>query len=344
MQFTQIINARLNKENDRPLMQKEAYPVSNDLQHYLQHCGRDIYLPVTYSELLHYRYSDAIKDEDGKHTHWENVVYEEGFLKVLEPKLIETFSLLKKVKDTGFIIKAIDFCEFANSMPFRVTLIDESNTTDCFYIKSADASRIYGLELEHLLSPNTINFLYHQNTLVEEHIEGTPGDVFLVQAEAMPADQKKLVAEAFVRFNERCFVRLLGDMRSYNFVVLSSTGQFHLRAIDFDQQTYEGKANLYLPQFYKENYGYVQMALELLGTDLIEAIRVEERRKLSAMSKRSAGRLTDLLDVMKKEEISENYKVLLLRKELDEYFKSNDFAQAKTMGDLVIQQLRHLLS
>jgi hypothetical protein len=61
----------------------------------------------------------------------------------------------------------------------------------------------------------------------------------------------------FVKFNERCFVRLLGDMRSYNFVVNITPDiedyQYRIRAIDFDQQSYEGRRNLYLPQFFKEN-------------------------------------------------------------------------------------------
>lgn len=40
--------------------------------------------------------------------------------------------------------------------------------------------RVYGLELEHLLSPNRINYLMHRaGTLVEEHIAGIPGDVFI---------------------------------------------------------------------------------------------------------------------------------------------------------------------
>jgi hypothetical protein len=50
-----------------------------------------------------------------------------------------------------------------------------------FYIKKADASRIYGLELEEILSPNRINFLLYKDTLIEEHILGIPGDVFIDQ-------------------------------------------------------------------------------------------------------------------------------------------------------------------
>lgn len=38
-----------------------------------------------------------------------------------------------------------------------------------FYIKKADASRIFGLELEHIISPNSINFLVFQDKLIEKH-------------------------------------------------------------------------------------------------------------------------------------------------------------------------------
>ena len=327
MQFSQIINARLNKDNDRPLMQKETYPVSPALQKYLQQYKRDIPLPVTYKELLHYRYTDSIKDEDGRHTHWENVVYEASLFKQLQKKLSTTYALLKKINAENIEVKTIDFCEFANSMPFRI-VVENTGTgeADIFYVKSADASRVYGLELEHLLSPNPTNFLYHQNTLIEEHIEGIPGDIFLKEAEMATGDERKLIAEEFVRFNERCFVRLLGDMRSYNFVVVKNENTIHIRAIDFDQQCYEGKLNLYLPQFYKENYSYVQMALSVFGSTAIEEIRKDEREKLTTEMKQSGKRLNGLLEVMAPEEISENYKVLVLRKELDEYFKTSHFA------------------
>ncbi|MFL2834576.1 MAG: hypothetical protein ACJZ9L_00185 [Coraliomargaritaceae bacterium] len=39
--------------------------------------------------------------------------------------------------------------------------------------------RVYGLELEELLSPNAINFLIWGDTLIEEHIIGVPGDQFI---------------------------------------------------------------------------------------------------------------------------------------------------------------------
>ena len=56
-------------------------------------------------------------------------------------------------------------------------------------------------------------------------------------------------------------------MRSYNFVVDITPDiedfQYRIRAIDFDQQSYEGRKNLYLPQFFKENIPLVETVHEI---------------------------------------------------------------------------------
>ena len=347
MHFHHIINAALSKDNDRPLMQKEVYPVSHQLQQYLQLFNRDIELPIAYSDLFHYQFTNAIKDENGKHTHWENVLYEPTILAAITSKLIATYQLLHQLPATDYTITAIDFCEFANSMPFRISLINNSdNTNDYFYIKAADASRVYGLELEHLLSPNQTNFLYHQNTLVETHIDGVPGDEFLLTVNQLSGNEQKLIAKEFIRFNERCFVRLLGDMRSYNFVVLqneTAASTFRIKAIDFDQQCYEGKLNLYLPQFYKENLLFVELSVSMLDKDSIEKIRQDERKKLAALHLANKHQLEVLMAAMLQEEISENYKVVILRKELNTYHHVHHFAHCKTMGAIVQQQIKQLL-
>lgn len=344
MRFSQIPNAAVSNANDRPMMQKEVYPVSISLQQYLQQYKKDTALPIAYKELLHYEYTNAIKDNKGKHTHWERVVYDKKLLAELKQKLLLLYAQLKN--ETDIQIDSIDFCEFANSMPFRINITHtKTNTKNLFYIKSADASRIYGLELEQLLTNNHINFLYHQNTLVEEHIDGTPGDNFLETVEELSEKEKKMLSAAFIRFNESCFARLLGDMRSYNFVVLkhnSAQNPFIIKAIDFDQQCYEGKLNLYLPQFYKENYQYVQMATALLTGTGIETIRLEERKELAGLFAKNKQQLTALLQVMEQEELSEPYKVVSLRKELNQYHHTTHFSHCKTMGSLVKQQLQQL--
>ena len=327
------------------MMQKEVYAVSPALQQYLQQYKKDRPLPIAYKELLHYEYTNAIKDDKGKHTHWERVVYNETLLAKLKQKLALLFAQL--TNETDIQIESIDFCEFANSMPFRINIIHAKNKSkDFFYIKSADASRIYGLQLEQLLTDNHINFLYHQNTLVEEHIDGMPGDDFLTTLESLHKDEKRSLAEEFIRFNESCFVRLLGDMRSYNFVVLRSRDAqkpFTIKAIDFDQQCYEGRLNLYWPQFYKENYRYVQSATHVLNETAIESIRKKERQHLASLYIKNNAQLQVLLNIMGKEEISDNYKVVSLGKELDGYHHTQHFRRCKTMGELVKEQLRYLL-
>ena len=68
---------------------------------------------------------------------------------------------------------------------------------------------------------------------------------------------KVRLAKEFIKFNERCFVKLLGDMRSYNYVIDVTPDfdavQYRVRAIDFDQHAFEGRKKMYLPQFFKEN-------------------------------------------------------------------------------------------
>ena len=352
MHFEDIINAKLSKETDRPMMKKDAFPVSKELQLYLKKYGRDIKLPVTYKDLLNYRFATALRDKKGKLTHWETAVYDLKEMEFLKEGLIKTYAILKTEGNLNYIkhldVERIDFCEFGNSVPFRIRIINKVNDNyDHYYIKSVDASRIYGLELEHLLSPNRITFLHHKNTLVEEHIPGIPGDVFLQDYLHLPETNKIRIAKEFVKFNERCFARLLGDMRSYNFVIDITPDiedyQYRIRAIDFDQQSYEAKKNLYLPQFYKENFEYVDLVLKHLSAEVIEQYQAEERTTMAYRVIASRRQIMELLNIMIKDEISENYKVKLLRNELNEHFKNTYFARCNTMGAIVKRQLKQML-
>src|ERR1043165_2835892 len=98
--------------------------------------------------------------------------------------LVKIYAILRTEGDLSFSkhleVARIDYCTFGNSNPFRIRIVNKFNDNyDYYYIKQEDASRLYGLELEHILSPNRITFLTHQKTLVEEHIPGVPGDVFV---------------------------------------------------------------------------------------------------------------------------------------------------------------------
>jgi hypothetical protein len=328
------------------------FPVNEPLRNYLKHHGREVKLPVTYEDLLRITYSVPLKDKKGKDTLWETVVYDMREWTFIREGLVKMYAILKTEGDLTFTkhldVSRIDYCSFGNSNPFRIRIVNKFNDNyDHYYVKIADASRIYGLELEHILSPNRISYYTHQNTLVEEHIPGIPGDVFITTYLDDPITNKIRFAKEFVKFNERCFVRLLGDMRSYNFVIDITPDiedfQYRIRAIDFDQQSYEGRKNLYMPQYFKENIALVDLCAKWLNKDSIEQYQTEERTIMAFRVASSRFRLMELLNIMAKDRISTPEKLLQLKTELGEYFHNPAFFKCKSMGQLVKRQLKQTL-
>ena len=341
-----------NKELIRPSRKKPIFPVNNTLRYYLERYGRETRLPATYQDLYRFTYSKPLIDKNGKDTYWETVMYDMHQWEYLRESLVKIYAILKTEGDLSFSdhldVKRIDFCSFGNSQPFRIRIVNKYNDNyDHYYIKQADASRIYGLELEHLLSPDRITYLTSQNTLVEEHIPGVPGDLFLQQYLDSPTTNKIRLAKEFVKFNERCFVRLLGDMRSYNFIVNMTPDiediQYRIRAIDFDQQCYEGRKNLYLPQFFKENNKFVAMAQKYLDMSSIKQYQAEERTMMTFRLVSSRYRVMELLDAMSHDAISKDEKILQLKTELAEHHNQLAYFKAQTMGQLLKTHLKQTL-
>lgn len=202
---------------------KNIYPVGPELEKYLADNRRQIPLPVTYADLKHFTGGIAIRDKKGRDTLWEAAMYAQSEIVHIHEGLKRIYSILKSGGDssvhTHLSVERIDYCTFGNSNPFRIKIVNDFNDNyDYFYLKQADASRIYGLELEHILSPARINYFVDAHTLIEEHIAGIPGDQFIQSYLENKEFNKVRIAKEFVKFNERCFVRLLGDMRSYNYV------------------------------------------------------------------------------------------------------------------------------
>jgi hypothetical protein len=242
-------------------------------------------------------------------------------------------------------VAGVDLCPYANSQPFRVKVINRINENhDYFYVKRTDASRIYGLELEHLFSPNRINYLVDGPTLIEEHIIGVPGDVFIADPARYGGGVNKVrLSKEFVKFNERCFVRLLGDMRAYNFVVdvihdLDEV-QYRIRAIDLDQQSHAGRLRIYLPQFCLENLGFVRLAQEAIGAETAAQYRNEERSLLRRRMRLGQAELDSLLGAMRDDPIAPAANVAQLGEELAVHHGDRRFAECRSMGALLALQL-----
>ncbi len=330
---------------------KKHFPVNAPLRHYLKKFDRETKLPVSYSDLLRYSSAFPFHDKHGKDTLWESVVYDQYIMKELDHGLTMIYSILKSDGDTSVIehlyVSRIDYCTFGNSNPFRVRIVNLFNDNyDYFYVKKADASRIYGLELEHLLSPNRINYYVDHETLIEEHIPGIPGNDFITHYLKKPEANKVRIAKEFVKFNERCFVRLLGDMRSYNYVVDVTPDfedeQYRIRPIDFDQQSYEGKKTMYLPQFFKENNVIVKLCIELMTPETFRQYQNEERTLIAHRFKSSKAQANDLLNCMKNDEISLPGKTEQLKKELAKHHNDSEFEKCNSMGEIVSHHLKIL--
>lgn len=330
---------------------KPIYPVGDALGDYLRSYGRAVRFPVTYGDLRRYDGLLPVHDAEGRPTLWNTVIHGPAERDDLHQRLVETYQIL--IGDGRHIdhlsVASVDFCAYGNSQPFRIKIINRVNDNhDYYYVKLADASRIYGLELEHLLSPNSINYGWDGDTIVEEHIIGVPGDSFIAHPSHYggPLNEVRLAKE-FVKFNERCFVRLLGDMRAYNFVVdvihdLDQV-QYRIRSIDFDQQSYEGRGRIYLPQFYKENLPYVMLAQRVISVESVEQYRNEERALLRRRYHLSQTQVEALLAVMARDVISTPEHLERLANDLVGMHGDPMLARHASMGGLLRAHLHAVL-
>ena len=331
---------------------KPTYKVRPVLRDFLMASSRYSAIPIHYEELQRYDNAIPLYDSNDKDTLWQTVFYNQSDMSAIHKSLKMIYAMLKAYGNMKLIqhlyIDRVDLCVYGNTQPFRVRVVNQINDNfDYFYVKKADASRIYGLELEDLLSPNRVNFLVYDQTLVEEHIAGVPGDMFIDTYLHDNKLNRIRFAKEFVKFNERCFVRLLGDMHSSNFVVDITPDfdevSYRLRAIDFDQQSYEGRRAIYLPQFYKQNNPIIEVGQAVLTPESTYQYQKEERFLMASRLINSRKKVKRLLKVMQRDTISTEENVHKLREELSDYYEDPSFMWCTNMGQILEKSLYLLL-
>lgn len=331
---------------------KIVFPISAGLRKFLQKYGREVDFPIHYSDLLRYVSSIALYDYKGNDTLWETVLYADSDREEIHYSVKKIYALLKAEGDMSVMehlyVDRIDLCIYGNTQPFRVRIVNRINDNfDYFYVKNADASRIYGLELEHLLSPNRISYLVQRDTLIEEHIAGIPGEQFMRQHIHDPLLNPIRLAKEFVKFNERCFVRLLGDMHSSNFVIDVTPDfeetHYRIRAIDFDQQSYEGKKSIYLPQYFKQNNALIQMGIKHITPESMLQYQREERALIATRLKSSPKEIEDIMRSMEHDTISTPANVDSLKRELAKHYHNERFLKCRNMGQILRESLDQVL-
>lgn len=337
---------------NKPSRKKPAFPISENLYKYLKQYNRLTTLPLQYDDMERSMARIPLLDRNGNDTFWETIYYHDYELEDIHFNLCKIYASLKYDGNLDMVkhlsVSRIDFCRFGNTNPYRIRIINKLNDNyDHFYIKRVDASRIYGLELEDILSPNRVTYLLNDKTLIEEHIAGIPGDVFTQEHLQVAKFDQIRIAKEFIKFNERCFIRLLGDMRSYNYIVDITPDiegmQYRIRAIDFDQQSFESRKSFYLPQYFKENNAIILLGLKYLTHETVKQYQHEEHTNIARRAKESTTRLEYLLDIMEQDELSFPDKIEKLRDELAHHHKNESFRNCENMGQLVRTNIKLLL-
>jgi hypothetical protein len=328
---------------------KQAYKIGEKLRRFLHKYGREIAIPLQYADLARYSSATSLYDRHGRDTLWLSVYYSPSDQEYIFSSLKRIYAQLKISGNLSVIdhlsVDRIDVCTYGNTRPFRVRIVNQINDNfDYFYVKVADASRIYGLELEDILSPNRVRYLVYRDTLIEEHIIGIPGDQFI--RDHLPQANKIRIAKEFVKFNERCFVRLLGDMHSSNFVVDTTPDfeevHYRIRAIDFDQQCHEGRKAIYMPQFFKQNNPILQLGFDVLTHESVRQYQLEERALMVNRLRTSRHVLSDIMEVLLTDEIAPPANVASLREELAKHYGRDEFLRCRSMGDVLRTNLKQL--
>jgi len=349
MEFSDSSPARFNRH--LVSRKKEFYALTKDLKEYLQRYRRVKNRGVRYQDLSRYVESVPLYDEDGRDTLWASVIYQPNEQREIDHDLVVTYADLRGHGDLSIIqhlyVDRVDLCLYGNTLPYRVRIVNALNENfDYYYVKRSDANRIYGLELEHLLSPSRIQYFVRDETIIEDHIVGVPGDVFLESS--MPKNRFDLVrlAKQFVKFDTRCLFQLLGDMHAGNFVVDVTRDfekhHYRFRPIDFDQQSHHRNIEVYRPQAYERNFLFVDAVRDVLPPASIAQYRKEERALMRHRVNVSDGRVQALLEVMKKDHIADSKHVGLLASSLGAFHGDDRFHGCRFMGELVYNSIMSL--
>jgi hypothetical protein len=136
-------------------------------------------------------------------------------------------------------------------------------------------------------------------------------------------------------------------MHSSNFVVQITPDfeetHYRIRAIDFDQQSFESRKNIYLPQFYKQNKAFLELVQTKISEESLHQYQREERSIMINRIRAAKWPLINLLEAMSTESIAPQENVIRLREELSKHYNSKRFLKAKNMGEIVRTSLFELL-
>jgi hypothetical protein len=132
-------------------------------------------------------------------------------------------------------------------------------------------------------------------------------------------------------------------MHSSNFVIDVTPDfeetHYRIRAIDFDQQCYEGKKSIYLPQYFKENNSLIQLGMDVITPESMRQYQREERSLIATRVKSSHLELEDVLQTMENDQLAPKSHVDQLKDELAKHYQTKDFLKCSSMGEILRKSL-----
>ena len=114
-------------------------------------------------------------------------------------------------------------------------------------------------------------------------------------------------------------------------------------AIDFDQQSYEGRKAIYMPQYFKQNNPIIQVGLKLMTPESVRQYQTEEHALMATRVRSSRYQIQHLMHAMANDTLAPPDNVVQLKNDLTELYKSTAFAHCQSMGDLVKMSLQVVL-
>ena len=106
---------------------KIAYPISAHLRSYLKKYRKEIYLPITYQDLLRYNNSIPLYDSKGVDTLWETVFFPQDEMQEIHFALKTIYAIMQSGGDVSVMkhlfVDRIDLCIYGNTKPFRIRIV-----------------------------------------------------------------------------------------------------------------------------------------------------------------------------------------------------------------------------
>ncbi|WP_232046975.1 hypothetical protein [Sphingobacterium daejeonense] len=119
--------------------------------------------------------------------------------------------------------------------------------------------------------------------------------------------------------------------------------QFRIRAIDFDQQFYEGNIKVYMPQFFKENLPYVKLSMEHLNEKTVLQYQQEERSSIVHRVRSERHRIKDLRDASKTQILSTKENIERLRDGYAKYYNNEKYYHCHSMTDIIELNVKNVI-